>query len=81
MGSATAYSSYDAITLDRHTGNEVTASEILEKNDSELLETINGLMGLDEKTDWSDLDFYLAENKIVFFYRIPGIWEDVILER
>ena len=81
MGSATAYSSYDAITLDRHTGNEVTASEILEKNDSELLETINGLMGLDEKTDWSDLDFYLAENKIVFFYRIPGIWEDVTLGR
>ena len=81
MGSATAYSSYDAITLDRHTGNEVTASEILEKDDSELLETINRLMGLDEKTDWSDLDFYLAENKIVFFYRIPEIWEDVTLER
>lgn len=81
MGSATAYSSYDAITLDRHTGNEVTASEILEKDDSELLETVNELMGLDEKTDWSDLDFYLEDNKIVFFYRIPGIWEDVILER
>ncbi len=81
MGSATAYSSYDAITLDRHTGNEVTASEILEKNDSELLEIVNGLMGLDAKADWLDLDFYLAENKIVFFYRIPGIWEDVTLGR
>lgn len=81
MGSATAYSSYDAITLDRHTGNEITASEVLEKDDSELLETVNELMGLDEKTDWSDLDFYLEDNKIVFFYRIPGIWEDVILER
>ena len=33
MGSATSYSLYDAITLDRHTGNEVTASEILEKNE------------------------------------------------
>ena len=81
MGSATAYSSYDAITLDRHTGNEVTASEILEKDDFELLETVNELMGLDAKADWLDLDFYLAENKIVFFYRIPKIWEDVTLER
>lgn len=50
-------------------------------SDSEILETINELMGLDAKADWNDLDFYLEDNKIVFFYRIPGIWEDVILER
>ncbi len=81
MGSATSYSLYDAITLDRHTGNEVTASEILEKSDSEILETINELMGLDAKADWDELDFYLKDNKIVFFYRIPGIWEDVTIER
>ena len=81
MGSATAYSCYDAITLDRHTGNEVTASELLEMDDFELLETVNELMGLEEKTDWSDLDFYLTEDKIVFFYRVPGFWDDVVLGR
>ena len=81
MGSATAYSSYDAITLDRHTGNEVTASEILSMSESEILQTVNGLMGLDEPTDWNDLDFYLEDNNIVFFYRMPGIWEDVTLGR
>lgn len=81
MGSATAYSCYDAITLDRHTGNEVTASELLEMDDLEILETVNELMGLEEKTDWSDLDFYLTDDKIVFFYRVPGFWEDVVLGR
>ena len=49
--------------------------------DSELLESVNKLMGFDEKTDWSDLDFYLEEDNIVFFYRMPGIWEDVTLGR
>ena len=81
MGSATAYSFYDAITLDRHTGNEVSASKILEMSDSEILETVNELMGLDEDADLNDLDFYLEDKSIVFFYRIPGIWEDVVLAR
>ena len=81
MGSATTYSFYDAITLDRHTGEEVSASEILEMNDSEVLETVNELMELDEAADWNDLDFYLEDKKIVFFYRIPNIWEEVVLER
>ena len=81
MGSATAYSFYDAITLDRHTGAEVSASEILEMSDTEILETVNELMGLDEDADWNDLDFYLEDKHIVFFYRMPGIWEDVILDR
>lgn len=81
MGGATAYSRFDAITLDRHTGKEVKASEILGQSDVEILETVNELMGLDEETDWENLDFYLKDEKIVFFYRIPGFWEDVILGR
>ena len=81
MGSATTYSFYDAITLDRHTGEEISASEVLEMNDSEILETVNELMELDEYADWNDLDFYLEDKHIVFFYRMPGIWEDVILDR
>ena len=50
-------------------------------SDSEILQTVNELMGLDEPADWNDLDFYLEDNNIVFFYRMPGIWEDVILGR
>lgn len=81
MGAATTYSMFDAITLDRHTGEEVCASEILEESNTEILETVNELMGLDEPTDWSQLDFYLQKDKIVFFYRTPGFWEDVVLGR
>ncbi len=81
MGGATAYSRLDAITLDRHTGKEVSASEILGESDDELLHWVNKLMGLDEEADWEDLDFYLQDKKIVFFYRVPGFWEEVILRR
>lgn len=81
MGSANAYSRLDAITLDRHTGKEVKASEILGINDLEILDTVNELMGLDEETDWENLDFFLEEEKIVFFYRIPGFWDDLVLGR
>ncbi len=81
MGGATAYSRLDAITLDRHTGKEVSASEILGESDDELLHWVNKLMGLDEEADWEDLDFYLQDEKIVFFYRVPGFWEEVILRR
>lgn len=79
MGGATTYSMLDGITLDRHTGKEVKASEILKENDSEILETVNELMGLDVEADWDDLDFYIKDKKIVFFYRLPGFWDDVIL--
>lgn len=81
MGGATAYSRLDAITLDRHTGKEVSASEILGESDDELLHWVNKLMGLDEEADWEDLDFYLQDEKIVFFYRVPGFGEEVILRR
>lgn len=81
MGSAVSYSHYDAITLDRHTGKEVTASEILGQGNTEILKIVNRSMGLEGEADWKDLDFYLKENKIIFFYRIPGIWEEVEIER
>lgn len=81
MGGATTYSMYDAITLDRHTGEEVKASDILGESDAEILKTVNELMGLDEEADWEDLDFYLEEDKIVFFYRMPGFWDNVVLGR
>ena len=50
-------------------------------NDSKVLETINELMKLDENAAWNDLDFYLEDTKIVFFFRIPNIWDEVVLGR
>ena len=81
MGGAHPYSMFDAITLDRHTGEEVTASEILGESNEEILETISDLMGLDVVATWEDVDFYLQEDVIVFFYRMPGYWEEVVLGR
>lgn len=80
MGGARPYSRYDAITIDCCTGREVTASEILMESNEVILEKISDLMGLDVVADWEDIDFYLQEDSIVFFYRMPGYWEDVILE-
>lgn len=81
MGGARAYSRFDAITVDRHTGKEVTASEILGESDTELLAKVSNLMGLDIIADWEDIDFYLEDGTIVFFYRLQGYFEDVVLAR
>ena len=81
MGGAHPYSMLDAITIDRHSGEEVNASEVLGESDEEILDKVNESMGLEEYTDWAYLDFYLQEDEIVFFYRMPGYWEDVVLGR
>ncbi len=81
MGGAHPYSMWDAITVDRHTGEEVTASEILGESDEEILEKVSELMGLDVMATWEELDFYLQQDRIVFFYRMPGFWNDVVLGR
>lgn len=38
-------------------------------------------MGLSEVAGWEDIDFYLQQEKIVFFYRMPGYWDEVVMER
>lgn len=81
MGGAHPYSTYDAITLDRCTGKEVKAAEILGESDNEILEKVSNLMGMDVVADWNGIDFYLQEGEIVFFYRMPGYWEEVVLRR
>ncbi len=81
MGGAHPYSMFDAITIDRCTGEEVTASQILEESDKDILEKVSDLMGLDRQAKWTDIDFYLQEDTIVFFYRMPGYWDDVTLGR
>ena len=81
MGGVSGYSFLDAVTIDRHTGEEVNASEVLGESDEEILVRVNELMGLEEETDWGYLDFYLQQDTIVFFYRMPGFWDDVVLGR
>lgn len=51
MGGAYPYSMFDAITIDRYSGEEVNASEVLGESDEEILEKVNELMGLEEEAD------------------------------
>lgn len=81
MGGARAYSYFDAITIDCKTGKEVSASELLEVDDETILEKVSQEMGLDEIADWDDIDYYLTASDIVFFYRMPNYWEDVVWKR
>lgn len=81
MGGAHPYSKYDAITIDRHSGKEVSAAEILGESDAQILEKVSSLMGMYEVADWEDIDFYLQKDSIVFFYRMPGYWDEVVVER
>ena len=80
-GGAHPYSMFDAITLDRHSGKEVTAAEFLGESDEVILEKVSNLMGLSEVAGWEDIDFYLQGEKVVFFYRMPGYWDEVVMER
>lgn len=81
MGGAHPYSRFDGITIDCKTGQQVSASQLLEKSDKEILTEISNAMGIASIDAWDDVDFYLTDSTIVFFYRMPGFWEDVILQR
>lgn len=81
MGGAHPYSCFDGITIDCKTGEQVSASQLLGKSDEELLTEVSNAMGLDSVGTWEDMDFYLTDSEIVFFYRMPGFWEDVVLQR
>lgn len=81
MGGAHPYSRLDGITIDCKTGEEVSASQFLGRDDEEILTEISAAMGLDSTAAWDDIDFYLTDSTIVFFYRMPGFWDDVVLQR
>lgn len=81
MGGAHPYSSFDGITIDCKTGEQVLASQLLGKSDDEILAEVSDAMGLDYPCGWDELDFYITDSEIVFFYRMPGFWEDVVLRR
>lgn len=81
MGGAHPYSNFDGITIDCKTGEEVSASEILGKSDDEILQQVSNEMGMDTVASWNEIDYYLTDSAIVFFYRMgPLYWEDVVWE-
>lgn len=77
MGGAHPYSRMDGITIDCKTGEQVLASQLVEKEDEEILKEVSDAMGFDSLGTWEDIDFYLTDSTIVFFYRMPGYWDDV----
>lgn len=81
MGGAHPYSRLDGITVDCKTGEQVSAAQFLGKSDEEILTEISSTMGFASIGTWDDVDFYLTDSTIVFFYRMPGFWEDVVLQR
>ena len=76
-GGANPDSYCDGITLNCETGELVTPSQITGISDTELLQEISSAMGLSGAAGWDDLDFYLTDTEIVFFYRVPNFWEEV----
>ena len=80
MGGAHPYSYFDGITIDCKTGQEITAMELLGKSSDEILRQVSDEMGMDTVASWDEVDFYLTDSTIVFFYRMPNYWEDVVWE-
>lgn len=80
MGGAHPYSYFDGITIDCKTGKEIAAAELLGKDSDEILQQVSDEMGLDTVASWDEVDFYLTDSTIVFFYRMPNYWEDVVWE-
>ena len=81
MGGAHPYSYFDGITVSCRTGLEITAADILGTEEGEILRKVSEEMGLADTATWDDIDFYLTDSEIVFFYRMPGYWDDVVWER
>lgn len=80
-GGAHPYTYLNGITIDCKTGKEVSALELLRMSDDEILTQVSSEMGLDAIATWDDVDFYLTESEIVFFYRMPNYWDDIVWER
>lgn len=82
MGGAHPYSRFDGITIDCRTGEEVFAPHFLQKSDEEILIEVSSKMGFDQiVASWDKIDFCLKDDSIVFFYRFPGFWDDVAIQR
>ena len=78
MGGAHPYSYFDGITIDCRTGQEITAMELFGKSSDEILQQVSDEMEMDTVASWDEVDFYLTDSTIVFFYRMPNYWEDVV---
>lgn len=81
MGGIHPYSQYEGITINRKTGKIVTASELLGKSDDEILKEVSETMGMEVIATWDGIGFYITDSTIVFFYRMPNYWDDVVWSR
>lgn len=77
LGGAHPYSNLYGITIDVNTGKQVTASEVTGQSDADLLNMIKISMGMDTDPTWEDVDYYITNTTIVYFYRQPNFYEDV----
>ena len=77
LGGAHPYSNLYGITIDVNTGKQVTASEVTGQSDADLLNMIKVSMGMDTDPTWEDVDYYITNTTIVYFYRQPNFYEDV----
>jgi hypothetical protein len=80
-GGVHPYSNFIGITIDCKTGKQVTASELLGKSDDEILKEVSEAMGMEVIGTWDDIGFYITDSTIVFFYRMPLFWDDVVWPR
>ena len=59
----------------------MTASELLGKSDDEILKEVSETMGMEVIATWDGIGFYITDSTIVFFYRMPNYWDDVVWSR
>ncbi len=77
LGGAHPYSNLYGITIDVNTGKQVSASEVTGQSDADILNMIKKSMGMDIEPTWEDVDYYITNTTIVYFYRQPNFYEDV----
>ena len=81
LGGAHPYSNTEGITIDVRTGERVSASDITGQDTADLMNSLKVSMGTDEDLSWDDVDFYITNTTIVYFYRQPGFYENVSMPR
>ncbi|MGN0342016.1 MAG: hypothetical protein ACI4DO_04405 [Roseburia sp.] len=76
MGGAHPYSAFDGITIDCGTGEIVQVSNFVYETEDEIGEQLQNLLGLDY-FDINEWDYYITEERVVFFYYNPLFWDSV----
>ena len=86
MGGVHPYSMFEGVTINFKTGKRLSISEMIEevlkREEAEVLEEIRNKMGIEIlNSDFEGIDYYLTDSSVVFFYQMPGYWENVEIRR